>query len=240
MKSGPVSNDHNQAWNGGLQSIKFTPIGTRTWLIKTYQKLEVYFKIILTNFSPVKNEFDKSRFLLPQKQILINILPWIFNFLLKSFSWLIYSPNKIKLTLNHNVKSLLNFWGLGDLKKIFSCDSMLHFVQNWLVTLVFLRVRGPTEKRTNVGLMPASTPLRAQVPYTKLTRNRMCVCTSNQRFLDACARMKRHQQPPHRIPCHLLKALEIMLCRFIASFRFTLTSQSAIIPHLKCRKLAAV
>ena len=79
----PVSNDHNQAWNGGLQSIKFTPIGTRTWLIKTYQKLEVYFKIILTNFSPVKNEFDKSRFSLPPKQILINILPWIFNFRLK-------------------------------------------------------------------------------------------------------------------------------------------------------------
>ena len=81
----PVSNDHNQAWNGGLQSIKFTPIGTRTWLIKTYQKLKVHFKIILTNFSPVKNEFDKSRFLLPPKQILINILPWIFNFRLKFF-----------------------------------------------------------------------------------------------------------------------------------------------------------
>ena len=208
----------------------------------TYQNLSKAWSTLQNNshefFSSQKWVWQITIFA-PPKQILINILPWIFNFLLKSF--LAYlSANKIKLTLNHNVKSLLNFWGLGDLKKIFSCDSVLHFVQNWLVTLVFLRVRGPTEKRTNVGLMPASTPLRAQVPYTKLTRNRMCVCTSNQRFLDACARMKRHQQPPHRIPCHLLKALEIMLCRFIASFRFTLTSQSAIIPHLKCRKLAAV
>ena len=33
-----------------------------------YQKLQVYFKIILTNFSPVKNEFDKSRFSLPQNR----------------------------------------------------------------------------------------------------------------------------------------------------------------------------